>query len=158
MPDPETRADEVSTSKHGRAGRYRNPAFEVALGARIRAARVAAGLSQAALAAAVGVSPQQVQKYELGNDRVAASTLHGIAQTLEVHPGSLFDDNMPTLSGTASEMKAAIHMAERIKRVRDPAVVKRLMALIDLLAGTEGEEGDKGVAQVKQSATNNETP
>ena len=73
----------------------RDVAFEVAFGQRIRAARVAAGLSQGALGAAVGISWQQVQKYEKGKDRVSASTLQRFAATLGLHPGSFFDADLP---------------------------------------------------------------
>jgi transcriptional regulator with XRE-family HTH domain len=47
-------------------------------------------MSQAALAAAVGVSFQQVQKYESGANRVSASMLSKIAETLEVQIAELF--------------------------------------------------------------------
>ncbi len=157
MPDPETPADDVSTPKRTRTGRGRNPELEAAFGARIRAARVAARMSQIQLAAAVGVTFQQMQKYEKGMDRVAASTLQGIAVALGVHPGSFFDD-MPAPLRTIPDLRADNRMADRIKRVRNPAVVKRLMALVDILAGTKGDEDDKGVVQVEQPRTNDETP
>ena len=53
----------------------RTPEIESAIGAQIRVLRVAAGLSQAALGEVIGVTYQQIQKYECGKDRVAASTL-----------------------------------------------------------------------------------
>ncbi len=136
MPDPELPAADASTPKRTRKGRGRNPEFEVALGLRIRAARVAARVSQTALGAALGVSFQQVQKYEMGKDRVSASTLQGIAAVLGVHPGSFYGDDMPVPVGGLPDVKSALRIAKRIQRIRDPGVVKRLMALVDLLAGT----------------------
>ena len=118
----------------------RNPEFEIALGARIRAARLAAHTSQGALGEAVGVSFQQVQKYELGQDRVAVSTLHAIAVALGVHPGSFFDEDMPAATGPIPDVKAVIKLGQRIQRVRDPVVAKRLLALADILAGSEDEQ------------------
>lgn len=53
------------------------------LGARIRAKRTARRVSQAALATAVHLSHQQLQKYETGANRVSAATLYRIAQALE---------------------------------------------------------------------------
>lgn len=50
---------------------------------RIRARRLEIGMSQEALARTIGVTFQQVQKYEKGVNRVAASTLVAIARTLE---------------------------------------------------------------------------
>ena len=118
----------------------RTPELEIALGARIRAARVAARMSQGALGEAVGISFQQVQKYELGKDRVAASTLQGIAAALSVHPGSFFDENVPEPSGSIADLRAVVKVGQRIQHVRDPAVVKRLLALADLLAEAEEDE------------------
>lgn len=57
-------------------------AADVALGARIKKYRTMAGLSQSALATALGITFQQIQKYEKGSNRVAASRLMTIAQTL----------------------------------------------------------------------------
>jgi transcriptional regulator with XRE-family HTH domain len=54
------------------------------IGARIRARRLDLGLSQERLGAEIGVTFQQIQKYEKGVNRVAASTLIDIAAALEV--------------------------------------------------------------------------
>lgn len=67
----------------------RTAALELAIGARIRARRRQLGLSQSDLAQALGVSFQQVQKYERGANRVAASTLVGAAQALSTTVGWL---------------------------------------------------------------------
>ena len=52
------------------------------IGATIRAIRVARGFSKEALAEAVGLTFQQIQKYELGRNRVSVSRLVQIAETL----------------------------------------------------------------------------
>lgn len=52
------------------------------VGARIGLRRSALGLSQSALAQQVGVSFQQVQKYETGQNRISASRLHRVATAL----------------------------------------------------------------------------
>jgi transcriptional regulator with XRE-family HTH domain len=56
------------------------------VGARIRMQRMVRGVSQTDLGNAVGVSFQQIQKYENGSNRVGASRLHQIADALEVTP------------------------------------------------------------------------
>jgi transcriptional regulator with XRE-family HTH domain len=61
------------------------------VGARIRRRRREAGVSQAKLAETLGVSFQQVQKYEIGANRVSASTLWRISQVLGVEPGYWYD-------------------------------------------------------------------
>jgi transcriptional regulator with XRE-family HTH domain len=64
-------------------------AIDAQIGRNISRRRVRIGLSQSRLAAACGISFQQVQKYEAGTNRVAASRLYVIARTLEVAPADL---------------------------------------------------------------------
>ena len=66
------------------------------VGARITAMRKAKGLSQADLGVAVGVTFQQIQKYEKGINRVGASRLQQIAQCLDVPVATLFEDDAET--------------------------------------------------------------
>jgi transcriptional regulator with XRE-family HTH domain len=66
-----------------------------AIGARLRLARRQMGLSQASLAGVLGVSIQQVQKYEKGSNRITASTLVRAARALEISPAVLLGDVMP---------------------------------------------------------------
>ncbi len=61
------------------------------------------------------------------------------------------------LVGGLPDVKSALRIAKRIQRIRDPGVVKRLMALVDILAGTDGDEGDKGLVQIERPATSDET-
>lgn len=58
--------------------------IDVEVGGRIRARRTALGVSQTALAKALGLTFQQVQKYEKGANRVSASTLVRVARELGV--------------------------------------------------------------------------
>ena len=60
------------------------------VGARIAGRRQGLGLSQTALAERVGVSFQQIQKYETGINRISASRLYQIALALGADPGSFF--------------------------------------------------------------------
>ncbi|MBL8590941.1 MAG: helix-turn-helix transcriptional regulator [Methylobacteriaceae bacterium] len=60
------------------------------MGARVRSRRIELGLTQGALASALGVSFQQVQKYEKGKDRIKASALATLAQTLKMTIGDLY--------------------------------------------------------------------
>ncbi|HXW24993.1 MAG TPA: helix-turn-helix domain-containing protein [Xanthobacteraceae bacterium] len=65
--------------------------IDVEVGQRIRIQRLAAGLSQSELAERIGVTFQQVQKYEKGANRVGAGRLTKIARVLNVSVGSFFD-------------------------------------------------------------------
>ena len=61
------------------------------VGKRVRERRLALGMSQTKLADALGTSFQQVQKYEIGGNRVAASRLWDMAKALEVDVEYLFE-------------------------------------------------------------------
>ncbi|QDH17080.1 helix-turn-helix domain-containing protein [Swingsia samuiensis] len=65
---------------------------DVHVGNRIRLRRTLMGLSQEKLAEALGLTFQQVQKYERGANRVSASRLHDLSHILDVPVGFFFDD------------------------------------------------------------------
>ena len=74
----------------------RSPAaIDALVGHRIAERRAAMGLSQTALSQRLGVSPQQVQKYEAGANRISASRLSDIATALGIAPGALCPDRTP---------------------------------------------------------------
>ncbi len=75
---------------------------DVHVGARIRLRRTLMGMSQERLGDALGLTFQQVQKYERGVNRVGASRLFDLSRILDV-PISFFYDNMPdSMSGNGS--------------------------------------------------------
>jgi transcriptional regulator with XRE-family HTH domain len=61
------------------------------VGARLRLRRKAMGLSQSAVADAVGLTFQQLQKYERGANRISASKLHALAHVLTTSVSWFFD-------------------------------------------------------------------
>ncbi len=67
----------------------------------------AAGLSQQALAERIGLTFQQVQKYETGANRISASALHAISGALEV-PVAFFFDGLPETVAAAPEAEASL--------------------------------------------------
>ncbi|WP_246691656.1 helix-turn-helix domain-containing protein [Methylobacterium sp. WL12] len=72
------------------------------IGSRIAAYRTAQRLSQTALAQALGVTFQQVQKYEKGRNRVGAARLQAIADFLGVPVSTFFDDPAENADGKES--------------------------------------------------------
>ncbi len=70
---------------------FPNP-IDVHVGARIRLRRTLLGISQVALAEAIGLTFQQVQKYEKGVNRVSASRLVDLANALDVSIPYFFDE------------------------------------------------------------------
>src|SRR3954468_4514475 len=81
-----------------RRGRARietpNP-IDVLVGTRLRLRRNMLGLSQEKLGEAIGLTFQQVQKYERGANRIGASRLHQLSQVLDVPVSFFFDDVDP---------------------------------------------------------------
>lgn len=68
------------------------------VGAQVRKRRKALGMSQGELADAVGITFQQIQKYERGANRISASKLHEIAHFLGM-PIAYFFEGLPDISG-----------------------------------------------------------
>ncbi|WP_312689566.1 helix-turn-helix domain-containing protein [Brevundimonas nasdae] len=66
---------------------------DVHVGSRVREERVRANKTQVQLGAHLGVTFQQVQKYERGVNRISAATLHRIAELFEVPMASFFAEN-----------------------------------------------------------------
>src|SRR5580692_9610485 len=72
---------------------------DIGLGESIRARRLIAGMSQSDLAGRLGVSFQQIQKYENGTNRVGAGRLPQIAKIFDIPISALFDANAVTSPG-----------------------------------------------------------
>jgi transcriptional regulator with XRE-family HTH domain len=77
---------------------------DVHVGSRMRTRRQVLGVSQAQLGDAVGVTFQQIQKYEDGGNRVSASRLQQIANVLQVS-ASFFFEGVPSLSVRDKQLK-----------------------------------------------------
>ncbi len=103
------------------AGRKRgstayNP-IDVHVGARLRARRTLLGLSQTALGDAMGISFQQLQKYETGGNRISASRLYDVSKILDVDISYFFDEMD---RNTKSESPARLSHQKRKRLPRKP--------------------------------------
>lgn len=81
-------------------------AIDVAVGQRIRARRNELGISQTTLADVIGVTFQQVQKYEKGVNRVGASRLHEIAAALETTLTALLGESGTSAASLGDQLVA----------------------------------------------------
>jgi transcriptional regulator with XRE-family HTH domain len=131
------------------------------VGGRIRLRRTLLGMSQERLGESLGLTFQQVQKYERGVNRVGASRLFDLSRVLDV-PISFFFDDMPEalagIHGTGHSTRAAGGFADRqdafgtdealnrretlelvraYYRITDPAVRKRVFDLIKSMGPVE---------------------
>lgn len=93
------------------------------VGARLRLRRKTAGMSQSQLGAALGLTFQQLQKYERGTNRISASKLYAAAGCLKTSVAWFFEGLDPAPSAAAA-----------------PGVEQRLSAMSAFLASREGAE------------------
>ena len=129
--------------------------IDVHVGTRVRLRRTLLGLSQERLGEALGLTFQQIQKYERGVNRIGASRLFDLARVLDVPIGFFFDD-MPggpngsvsayrsRLAGFAETQDAfeddtlnrreTLELVRAYYRIGEPAVRKRVFELIKSLA------------------------
>ena len=127
--------------------------IDVHVGTRVRLRRTLLGMSQERLGEALGLTFQQVQKYERGVNRVGASRLFDLSRILDV-PISFFFDDMPdslaaafggqpsgrriagfadTQDGFADDTlnrRETLELVRAYYRITDPAVRKRVFDLI----------------------------
>jgi len=89
--------------------KYRHP-IDAHVGKRLRLRRTLMGWSQEKLGAAIGLTFQQIQKYEKGANRISCSRLYDFARLLEV-PTSYFFDDLPAEHASASKPGASVPAA-----------------------------------------------
>ena len=101
------------------------------VGARVRMRRMMLGMSQEKLGDALGLTFQQVQKYEKGSNRIGASRLQHIAQILQV-PVAFFFDGGPGAEGTrGAETASPAYLSEFLATRDGLALAKAFMAIND---------------------------
>jgi len=114
---------------------------DVHVGKMIRAQRQAIGLTQTQLGEAIGVTFQQVQKYEKGVNRVGASRMVQIATALKVDP-SFFFPQMDGGQTAAPEIMALLATPHSVDLLRAFAAIEKrttrsaLVALVQAVAET----------------------
>jgi transcriptional regulator with XRE-family HTH domain len=103
-----------------RATRQRAKEHDRIIGTRLRGMRLAAGMSQGDLGEALGVTFQQIQKYENGVNRVSGSALLTLCNVLKTTPDNLLGAK---LNGKVSNSITAVDLLD------DPAIYRALEAL-----------------------------
>ena len=113
--------------------------LDAMVGARIRMLRVNRGMSQTMLAERIGVTFQQVQKYERGAIRVGASRLSQIASVLDVSVGELFESSGAESPGLNSPVHllaepGALRVLKAYARTTSPHVRLCIAKLVERIA------------------------
>lgn len=125
----------MTTRKHKPA----NGELDVALGRRIRELRRAQARTQAQLGEVLGLSYQQVQKYENGSNRVSALMLIKVAEALGVTPTALLRAVEPEGSPPAS--LETERLVEAFSRIRSEATRAAVIHIVTLVGGAEDIAG-----------------
>jgi transcriptional regulator with XRE-family HTH domain len=116
---------------------------DVAVGQRIRIERVGRGISQTALADQLGITFQQVQKYEKGVNRVGAGRLAGIAKALDVPVSLFFGARRPARAERHDSpvqlltTPGAIRLLRAYARIRSPELKRLAVVLLEEVAKDE---------------------
>lgn len=110
---------------------------DAAVGRRVRARRILVGKSQGDLGDLVGVTFQQIQKYESGQNRISASRLLSIAEVLGVPVAHFFDDidSQPAATNDASILQSDEYIAltRKFHRLSDEQK-KTVILMIETMA------------------------
>ncbi len=146
----------VKRETYGRGTGRPNP-VDVHVGARVRLRRTLLGMSQEKLGDAIGLTFQQVQKYERGANRIGSSRLFDLSRVLDV-PIAFFFDEMPgdvaasspaQTRGMAEEpvsyeldpmaKRETLELVRAYYKITDPHVRKRLFELTKALGAAAGK-------------------
>ena len=143
---------ETKAAKRGGRPKVETPSpVDVHVGSRVKQRRLILGMSQDKLAKELGLTFQQVQKYERGTNRVGASRLHDLSRILQAPVGYFFDD-MAEAAGFAEDsqepLETPLHKRETLElvrayyRIKDTTVRKRVFDMIKAIAcGSEEVSG-----------------
>ena len=102
-------------------------AVDVHVGSRVRQRRTMLGMSQENLGEALGLTFQQVQKYERGANRIGASRLHHISEALDVPINYFFED----MSASLSKKRGKAGLAEaQAEYDHDPMAKRETLELV----------------------------
>jgi len=133
-----------------------NP-VDIHVGSRVRLRRTLLGMSQEKLGTAVGLTFQQIQKYERGANRIGSSRLFQFAQVLDVPVSFFFDDmpeeiarSQPGASLNASESfqqdqfarRETLELVRAYYKIRNSNVRKRVFELTKAVAGVSPGAGE----------------
>jgi len=147
------------TSSRGRTPSGNPNPIDVHVGARVRLRRTLLGMSQEKLGEALGLTFQQVQKYERGANRVGASRLFDLSRVMDVPVSFFFDDMNETVKDHSPAMmvgattdpdisaltndpmtkRETLELVRAYYKINDPKVRQQVMALAKALAGTSAD-------------------
>src|SRR5215467_11916532 len=123
------------------------------VGARVRMRRMMLNMSQEKLGDALGLTFQQIQKYEKGTNRIGASRLQQISHVLQVSVAFFFD-GAPHLQSAGDGMNEApspayvadflatsegLSLTKAFMRIKEPRLRRRIVDLVEEIAGDDDD-------------------
>ncbi|MFY0682594.1 MAG: helix-turn-helix transcriptional regulator [Thalassovita sp.] len=106
------------------------------VGKKLRNLRVLRGLTQTDVAKSINISFQQIQKYELGRNRISASKLYEIAKILDVNPAYFFE-GLESNGGSNDPVidEETARVAAMFASIKDEQLKSKIRSFIDTIAG-----------------------
>jgi transcriptional regulator with XRE-family HTH domain len=117
---------------------------DIEVGQRLRTFRLQKGLSQEKLGDQLGLTFQQVQKYEKGTNRIGAGRLQRIADILEIPVADFFTSHKQGGAAPAEIFKlldtaAALRLVRAYSRIREPRLQQAITRLVERIAADNVE-------------------
>ena len=140
--------------KDDRGSRRANP-IDVHVGSRVRLRRMLLGMSQEKLGEHLGLTFQQIQKYEKGINRIGASRLYDLSQVLSVPVQFFYEELVVAPAGGAAGFaerpaesyaveflgsREGLELNKAFARISDPKVRRSIVDLVRAFAGEAGTE------------------
>ncbi len=129
-------------------------AIDRKIGQRVRTRRLEIGMSQERLAVLLGVTFQQVQKYEKGVNRIAASRLYDIAASLDMPAARFFENLSGGRVGVAEDRQEFVEdvmatpegaqLMSLFSSIKSLKVRRRVVELVKALTDEPAETGKRG--------------
>jgi len=132
----------MNSDRLNNLGRKLDP-LDILVGKRIRTQRLVRKMSQSELGKQLGITFQQIQKYESGVNRVGAGRLQTIAKIFDLPVSVFFGEDNATLdaSDAANETvlnflntARAVKLVKDFSRIKDPAIQQAVVALVEKIA------------------------
>ncbi len=120
--------------------------IDVAVGLRLRTLRKSRSMSQEQLGRSLGITFQQIQKYERGTNRISASMLVKAARALSVAPTQLLPDEgdptprSPAILTLLAQMRGVEELVETYARIKSPRLRRAVLQLSRSLAANAESE------------------
>ena len=136
-----------SKPAYGRGPGKSSP-VDVHVGARVRQRRTLLGMTQAMLGDALGLSFQQVQKYERGTHRISAGKLFRLSQVLDMPINYFFEDMPPEVAAISPATKGRGRAKKLPGYDLDPMTTQETMSLVRAYYKIEDADVRKRVYQL----------